>query len=165
MLKRLDCPPWDRVRLKHLDACALTPRRAGGAFRWGRYAKGGKCLVSFGHRVRFSSLCLLGERFKFCLRRAAGWAYFHDVQVQAPGDRLLDWAHEGCQVAGIRWQLECLKFGRRPRRPAGCPASAGAASESKCGMTLNVNEASHLQDAQVILSNIETNIPQYAIEY
>lgn len=40
MLKRLDCPPWDRVRLKHLDACALTPRRAGGAFRWAATRKG-----------------------------------------------------------------------------------------------------------------------------
>jgi WD40 repeat protein len=64
-LKRLDCPPWDRVRLKHLDACALTPRRASGTIRWGRYAKGGEFRVSFCYKIQICSFCLLGERFFF----------------------------------------------------------------------------------------------------
>jgi hypothetical protein len=64
-LKRLDCPPWDQVRLKHLDACALTPRRAGGTIRWGRYAKGGEFRVSFCYKIQICSFCLLGERFVF----------------------------------------------------------------------------------------------------
>ena len=41
-LKHIDGLPWWCMRLKHLEASALIPRRAGGQVSWERYAEGGE---------------------------------------------------------------------------------------------------------------------------
>ena len=50
-LKHTDCLPWWCVRLEHLEASALIPRRAGGQVSWERYAQGGEVRLPTGQRV------------------------------------------------------------------------------------------------------------------
>jgi hypothetical protein len=50
-LKEMDCLPWWCLRLKHLEATALTPRRSGGQVSWGRYVEGGEFRLPTGQWV------------------------------------------------------------------------------------------------------------------